>query len=163
MQRSDIRIKVAGKEDQEFLYEMLYQSIYQPPGSPKPDRDIILLPEISKYVENWGRPGDYALIALDALGNKLGAVWLRYFRSESKGYGYVSDDIPEIGIAVEESQRGKGIGSLLLEELLNRTKQQVPSISLSVQTANPAMQLYEKFGFYVWSEADGAVTMRKDR
>ena len=161
MQRSDIRIKVAGKEDQEFLYEMLYQSIYQPPGTPKLDRDIIHAPDIAKYVKDWGRPGDYALIALDAQGNQLGAVWLRYFSSDSRGYGYVSDDIPEIGIAVEEAQRGKGIGSLLLEELLNRTKQQVPSISLSVQTANPAMRLYEKFGFYVWNEADGAVIMRR--
>ncbi len=163
MHSSDIRIKVAGKEDQEFLYEMLYQSIYQPPGSPQPDRDIVLLPEISKYVEHWGRPSDYALIALDAHDNQLGAVWLRYFRSDNKGYGYISDDIPEIGIAVDEAQRGRGIGSVLLEELLKRTRQQVHSISLSVQSANPAMRLYEKFGFYVWSEADGAVIMRRDR
>lgn len=163
MQSTVFRIKVAGKEDQEFLYEMLYQSIYQPPGTAKPDKDIIHLPEISKYVEHWGRPGDYALIARDAHDNKLGAVWLRYFRSGNKGYGYISDDIPEIGIAVDEAQRGRGIGSVLLKELLNRTKQQVPSISLSVQTANPAMRLYEKLGFYVWSEAGGAVTMRKDR
>lgn len=163
MQRSNIHIKVAGKEDQEFLYEMLYQSIYQPPGTAKPDRGIIRLPEISKYVEHWGRPGDYALIALDAHGNQLGAVWLRYFSSDNSGYGYVSDDIPEIGIAVQEAQRGKGIGSVLLEELLTKTKQQVPSISLSVQRANPAMRLYEKFGFYVWSEADGAVIMRITR
>ncbi|MFO7729441.1 MAG: GNAT family N-acetyltransferase [Spirochaetia bacterium] len=163
MQSTDIRIKVVGKEDQAFLYEMLYQSIYQPPGTAQPDRDIILLPEISKYVEHWGRPGDYALIALDSHDNQLGAVWLRYLRSDNRGYGYVSDDIPEIGIAVEEGQRGRGIGSVLLEELLNRTKQQVPSISLSVQTANPAMRLYEKFGFYVWSEADEAVIMRRDR
>ena len=163
MQRSDIHIKVAGKKDQEFLYEMLYQSIYQPPGTAKPDRDIIFLPEISKYVAHWGRPGDFALIALDAQGNQLAAVWLRYFSSDNKGYGYISDDIPEIGIAVDEAQRGKGVGSILLEKLLKRTKQQVPSISLSVQTANPAMRLYEKFGFHVWSKADGAVIMRRNR
>jgi ribosomal protein S18 acetylase RimI-like enzyme len=149
-------------KDQDFLFEMLYQSIYHAPGTPEPDRRIIEAPEIAKYVENWGKKGDYALIAVDGEGHKLGALWLRYFDFHNKGYGYISDEIPEIGIAVDAPHRGKGIGSFLLQELLERTKKSISSISLSVQPENPAMRLYLKFGFYECGRSDGSVIMRYD-
>jgi len=155
-------IKIANKNDQDFLYEMLYKSIYVAPNSPKPDRKIIETPEISKYVANWGKQGDYALIATDENGNKIGAVWLRYFDDNNKGYGFISDQIPEIGIAVEEKNRGNGIGSFLLEEILERTKDKIQLISLSVQLDNPAMKLYRKFGFYECGKESDSVIMRYD-
>ncbi len=156
------QIQIADKNDQEFLYEMLYQSIYVEPDSPKPDRQIIDIPEISKYVANWGKQGDYALIALDENGTKIGAVWLRYFDVNNKGYGFINDQIPEIGIAVEEKSRGNGIGSFLLNEILKRTKNEIESISLSVQPNNPAMDLYSRFGFYECGKEGDSVIMRYD-
>lgn len=155
-------IKIADKNDQDFLYEMLYQSIYVEPHSPNPDRKIIETPEILKYIANWGKKGDYALIAIDEIGNKIGAVWIRYFDSNNKGYGFISDKIPEMGIAVEQEYRGNGIGSFLIEEILKRTKKKIQSISLSVQLNNPALKLYRRFGFYECEKDGDSVILRYD-
>ena len=48
------------------------------------DADIPL----TRYVDNWGRPGDLALIAHET-GNRVGAAWLRRFRESDAGYGFV--------------------------------------------------------------------------
>lgn len=134
--------------DQEFLFEMQYQAIFVPKGTPSPDRAVLDDPSIRRYVEDWGRPGDFGLVAVDTeTGEKLGAVWLRYFDSKSKGYGYVSDSIPELAIAVEYRRRGEGIGTVLLHALLEEMKGKTEAISLSVDLKNPAVRLYKRFGF----------------
>ena len=158
----NIAVRVATIDDQAFLFEMLYQSIFHGPGTPKPERSIINAPEIAKYVENWGKPGDFALIATNSKGQRVGAVWLRYFNASNKGYGYVSDQIPEIGIAVDECVRGRGIGTALLKELLMRIDKSVPALSLSVQPENPAMRLYQKLGFYDCGKSGDSIVMRFD-
>ncbi len=99
-------IREINERDQDFLFEMLYQSIFVKPGSSPPDRDILSLPEIRKYVEKWGRENDFGFIAIDNESKlKIGAIWLRYFDFKNKGYGYISDNIPEIGIAVDCKRR----------------------------------------------------------
>ena len=158
--KENYKVRKADQGDQDFLFEMLYLSIYVEQGAPKPDRSIVERPEISKYVENWGRDGDFSLIALNEDGIRMGAVWLRYFDSSCKGYGFISDEIPEIGIAVMEEYRGKGVGSFLLEEVLKRAP--APSISLSVQSANPAAELYKRFGFYSCEDDGDSIIMRYD-
>jgi len=155
-------IRKAETTDQDFLFEMLYQSIYVPPNTPKPERSILQVPELSKYVNNWGQPGDYGLIALDEKNCKIGAVWLRYFDKNHKGYGYICDDIPELGIAVDSKYRGKGVGANLLKTLLDETKSFVPVISLSVQIENPAKNLYARFGFVEASREGDSIIMRYD-
>lgn len=156
-------IRVINSLDQDFLFEMLYQSIYVSPCNPPPDRDIINVPEIRKYVENWGKKGDYGLIATDLVtGNRLGAVWLRYFTKNNKGYGYISADIPELGISVDYGMRGYGIGTALLHEILLSTNKTVKSISLSVDPGNPAVKLYKRFGFTECGAAGTSIIMRYD-
>lgn len=142
---------------------MLYQSIYVDPNYPPPDRDIIKDPQIRKYVENWGRKGDFGYIAVDnKTGERIGAVWVRYFTSSDKGFGYVADNIPELGIAVDYHKRGKKIGSSLLKELLNNTNSKIDSISLSVDANNPAVRLYEKNGFIKCGTVGTSIIMRLD-
>ena len=158
-----MEIKEITKRDQDFLFEMLYESIYTAPDIPRPSRDIIERPEISKYVENWGKPGDFGLIAVNDGNEKIGAVWMRYLTGPMKGYGYINDTIPEIGIAVDKEHRGKGVGTALLRELLERTGPEVQSVSLSVQASNPAKKLYERLGFRVCSTSGNSVIMRFDR
>jgi ribosomal protein S18 acetylase RimI-like enzyme len=155
-------IRLADSHDQDFLWEMLYQSIFVKPGLPKPDRKILESPDISQYVENWGKTGDYALIAQDEAGRNQGAIWLRYFNSGNRGYGYISEGIPELGMAVDEQYRGNGLGTILLKEILERTKNRVPSISLSVQADNPAIRLYRRFDFYEWERDLDSIVMRYD-
>jgi len=100
-------------------------------------------PAIARYVDGWGtRSGDSGLIALvDSAG--VGAAWLRYFPASEPGYGFVDERTPELSIAVLPAYRGKGIGSRLVERLL----QGVHATSLSCDPANPAWRLYLRLGF----------------
>lgn len=157
-------IREINERDQDFLFEMLYQSIFVKPGSSPSDRDILSLPEIRKYVENWGRENDFGFIAIDNESElKIGAIWLRYFDFKNKGYGYISDNIPEIGIAVDYKRRGQGIGSALLKKLLNTTTDSLETITLSVDPSNPAVKLYQKFGFKECGQSGTSIIIRYDR
>ncbi len=101
-------------------------------------------------------------MVIDFLTEKpVGAVWLRLLTRNNKGYGYVDDDTPELGIAVFPEYRGQGIGTQLLTHLLESPCGQ-SSISLSVSLDNPAVSLYERFGFEVVSRSDESLLMRRD-
>ncbi len=59
----------------------------------------------------------------------------------------MEDYIPEnilVYIAVDGSQRGKGIGKKIMQEAMNSVN---GSIALHVEPDNPAKKLYEKLGF----------------
>ena len=64
------------------------------------------------------------------------------------GYGFISEDVPELSIAVVASRRREGIGRRLLVELIAASVAQgYPALSLSVNGGNPARALYESVGF----------------
>jgi ribosomal protein S18 acetylase RimI-like enzyme len=116
---------------------------------------------LSRYVENWGRPGDLALIALET-GHAVGAAWLRRFPASAPGYGFVDEQTPELTIAVVPSRRRHGVGRELLDALLERAKAEgYQAISLSVEKGSPAVSFYERNGFENLGERDGALTMVK--
>lgn len=59
----------------------------------------------------------------------------------------MKDYIPEnilVYIAVDGSQRGKGIGKKIMQEAMNSVN---GSVALHVEPDNPAKKLYEKLGF----------------
>ena len=132
----------------EFLNEMLYEAIFIPENIQKPSKEIIKLPELSKYTDNWNKDiYDVAIIAFD---NKtlIGAIWGRIFKSDNKGYGFVSEEIPEISMAILKNYRGNGIGTELIKRIITEYKNlNVEKISLSVSVQNKAKKLYERFGF----------------
>jgi hypothetical protein len=85
-----------------FLMEMLYVSIHIDEKKIPTINELLNTHELKKYHQNWGRKGDNALIAVDNTGTPVGAVWSRLFGGEERGYGYVNDDTPELGIAIEK-------------------------------------------------------------
>jgi len=146
--------------DQDFLWEMLYQAIYVPPGRPAPPREIIHQPELAHYVQGWPQPGDLGLLAAEATtGKPLGAAWLRLFSPEDPGYGFVAKGIPELSIALLPDCRGQGVGTALLEGLLAAARERYTVVSLSVSAENPAARLYERVGFAVHERAGDSLTM----
>jgi ribosomal protein S18 acetylase RimI-like enzyme len=148
-------------EDEPFLWEMLYQALHVPDGQTVPPPEVINLPELARYVQDWGREGDCGFLASDAAtGQPVGAVWLRLLMSENKGYGYVGDDTPELSIAVLPEHRGQGIGTELLTCLVASVRGH-SSISLSVSEGNSALRLYERFGFEVVSKSAESLTMKR--
>ena len=149
--------------DQPLLNEMLYHSLYVPPDHEPFSRDILQNPDVNKYVAGWGRPGDLAFIAFDsATGNSLGAAWLRLLKGDERGYGYVDDDTPELGVAVLDFYRGQGVGTALLERLLEAAAARYRSVSLSVSEGNPAAKLYERLGFKLVGGEGTSLTMLKE-
>jgi ribosomal protein S18 acetylase RimI-like enzyme len=102
------------------------------------------------------------LIAIDHF-LPVGAAWYRLFDRNTPGFGFVDEQTPELAIAVVPSQRGKGTGGQLLKALLERARADgYEGISLSVDKENPAVGLYERYGFRRVREDDGAVVMRAD-
>lgn len=99
------------------------------------------------------------MVAEDETG-PFGAAWLRTFTSVDPGYGYVDDSTPELTIGVIPPRRGQGIGRALLRTLLDwaRTRH-IPAISLSVERANRAQQLYLAEGFTVLVSLEDSDTM----
>lgn len=157
-------IRVAGREDAPFLREMLYESLYVPEGGEPFSRDILEEPFMKKYVEDWGRAGDLGYIAVNAAGKPAGSITIRYFDEGNKGFGYVSDDIPELGMALIPVSRGQGLGTALMKELFRGMKERgIQKVSLSVAPENAAaMKLYERFGFQEAGMCGTSITMVAD-
>ena len=132
--------------DQSFLWDMLFESIFVAPGEASPPRSVLDDPRLAHYVAEMGsRVGDRAWIAEASDATLIGAVWMRCLPADDPGYGFVDADTPEMGMAVVEESRGAGIGTGLLVTALAS----VSRLSLSVDSRNPAMGLYERHGFVV--------------
>lgn len=147
-------IRDAFPEDELFLYEMLYQALFVPPGDEPFPRSILRDPTIRRYVEGFGtRSGDCGYVA--TVGpERVGAAWVRLIR----GYGFIDERTPELTIAVDPAWRGRGIGTALAERVIGV----VPRLSLSSDTRNPAMSLYERLGFEtVAAEGTTATMLRR--
>ena len=116
---------------------------------------------LTRYVDNWGRPGDLALIAHET-GNRVGAAWLRSFRESDAAYGFIDEETPELSIAVVPSRRRHGVGQELLDALLARAAAEgYSAVSLSVEQDSRAVAFYERNGFERVREAAGGVVMRR--
>ncbi len=121
------------------------------------DADIPL----TRYVDNWGRPGDVAVIAHET-GNRVGAAWMRLFRASEPGYGFVDEQTPELSISVVPSRRRHGVGQELLDALLERARAEgYAQVSLSVEQDSPAVAFYERNGFTQRGTAQGGLVMVK--
>jgi ribosomal protein S18 acetylase RimI-like enzyme len=133
-----------------------------PEGSTPFTRNVIDRPELAKYVSAWGRDGDMGFVAVDAdSGEPIGAAWLRLLKGDERGYGYVDDETPELGMAVLPEYRERGVGSDLLGRLLKSAEAVYRSVCLSVSADNPAVRLYERAGFRRAGECGTSLTMVK--
>jgi ribosomal protein S18 acetylase RimI-like enzyme len=161
-----ITIRTVQIQDISFLWDMLYEAATVAEGMRVLGKEKALsLPVNRKYVEGWGRPGDAGVIAVDQTERPLGAAWYRLHPDEAPGYGFISPTIPELTIGVRVDTRGQGIGSALLQALIALAQsQRYAALSLSVDRNNPALHLYERFGFRdagISDSEDTSVTMSK--
>jgi ribosomal protein S18 acetylase RimI-like enzyme len=156
-------IRAGDASDLEFLRAMLLEAAYRP-GNTRPSVDeMSRTPEIARYIADWGRAGDTAFVAVDEQGRQLGAAWYRLFSPDEPGFGFLDSATPEVSIGVVPSWRGQGIGSALLEALIERARKDgFWALSLSVNPENPAVALYERLGFSRVPSRDEHWTMRLD-
>ena len=137
----DYLIRALTSADESIVWEMLQYAAQQPSIE-----SVRSQPYLARYAMDWGRTGDLGYAAyLNEL--PIGAAWLRLWLGEDKGFGYISDDIPELGFAVLPDYRGRGIGTQLLKQVLHTARDRFPSVILSVRSDNPVLRLYERSGF----------------
>ena len=113
---------------------------------------------------------EQTVIAVNEKGTPIGAAWWHMHQP-----ALLSDvsgaPLPELAMGVIESERGRGIGSTLIEELAARTALQFEALAANVHLLNPAVRLYIRTGFRVAgrvagttaSLCDAACDMNNDR
>ena len=155
-----MRFRELLREDEASLWKALYHAIHVPPGQTAPPPEIVQQPELARYVAGWKEPPDDLGMAAEELGDIVGAAWLRRWAGDVQGYGFVDEETPELSMAVWPGHRGRGVGTRLLRELLDRASRRFDAVSLSVSLTNPARRLYERVGFEKIAPGPGdSVTM----
>jgi ribosomal protein S18 acetylase RimI-like enzyme len=148
-------------DDVPYLWRALYLSLHVRDGGEPFALTVVDEPQIAHHLTGFGRAGDDAQVAITNTGAEtIGAAWCRRMSASDPGYGFVAEDVPELGMAIEPAFRGQGIGRRLLLELLARN----PAMSLSVDQQNKsAAALYTTLGFRVVAEDETSLTMLRSR
>ena len=153
--RDKVLIRTILPTEYSLLEDIMYEAIYHPdPKNPYP-KEVIYYPQVRVYWDNWGAmKDDHCLVAL--IDDKIiGAVWIRTFQEEMKGYGYIDEYTPEVAIALFEEYRNQGIGTELMKQMIILMKEKnFRQVSLSITKGNPAVQLYDRLGFNVIDEKE---------
>ncbi|MGE5460283.1 MAG: N-acetyltransferase family protein [Solirubrobacterales bacterium] len=155
-----MNIRPATVADADFLKKMLYEAATWNPDWPREQViEALADPLLERFHRDWGRAGDTGVIAeLD--GVPVGAAWFRLFSAAEPGHGFVDEQTPELGIAVEPLHRRKGIGETLLRALISEARQQgFHALSLSVAPHNRSRMMYERTGFEKVGEEGDSWTM----
>ena len=105
-----------------------FRKVWSPPS-----RDIVEKPELRVYTDGFDtKSGDNCLVAIHD-GKIVGAVWTRIMND----YGHVDDETPSFAISLYKEYRRKGIGTRLMEEMLEIFRDQgYKRVSLAVQKAS---------------------------
>ncbi len=135
--------------DMPFLREMLYEAVFWRDSAEKPSLEQGLdYPEVRKALAGWGkRDRDTAVVAtLDSI--PVGAAWCRFWTDSNSIRGYVDKDTPVLVIAVHRDYRHRGIGTSMIEWLIDHaSKHSIQRLSLAVSKDNYAINLYRQQGF----------------
>jgi len=126
------------------LDDFLYEAIFIPEGFPLPPRSIIENEDLQVYVRDFGKEPDDRCLVAEVDGKVVGAVWTRIMDD----YGHIDNHTPSLAISLYKEYRSRGIGTQLMRRMLEKLKADgYQSVSLSVQKANFALQMYRKAGF----------------
>jgi ribosomal protein S18 acetylase RimI-like enzyme len=147
-------LRPATEADREFLLE-LYAStreeeLAQVPWD-EPARRAFLEQQFSAQDHHYR--SNYPGATLDVIevdGERAGRLYV--YRG--------AEDIRIMDIALAPGFRGRGIGTVLLEELMAEARASGRSLSIHVEMQNPARSLYERLGFVPAGEHGIYVLMR---
>ena len=131
-------------EEIPVLDDFLYEALFIQEGFPMPPRSIIENEDLQVYVRDFGKKPDDRCLVAEVDEVVVGAVWTRIMDD----YGHIDNQTPSLAISLYREYRNRGIGTQLLRRMLEKLKADgYPSVSLSVQKANYALQMYRKAGF----------------
>lgn len=157
-----VRIREIKANESDFLAQMLYEAIFVPEGHEALPKDIIKDKSLSKYIEDWGRDIYDIAYVLEVEDQLVGAIWGRLLTGKNKGFGFVDDHTPELSMAVKPEHRNRGLGTELIRSIAAAYREiGVEYLSLSVDKANQASNLYKRLGCEVIEETETSWTMKK--
>jgi ribosomal protein S18 acetylase RimI-like enzyme len=146
-------IRALTQKDVPFLWDMLFYAAHMEADGATSSEAAKRNPFLAQYVTDWGRRGDLGLVAIDTpTQRRWGAVWVRLLSQDKSSASYYDDETPELSIAVLPEVIGKGMGTALMQQLLEAAELQHPAVVLTVRATNPAARLYERLGFVVIDE-----------
>ncbi|TFD35943.1 GNAT family N-acetyltransferase [Cryobacterium sp. TMT1-19] len=156
-----LHIRDASTEDIDFLAAMLLEAVnWRQDRQTATLQSIMNTPDLWHYLSDWKRSSDFGFLAHEA-DKPVGAAWARFMTAEDPGYGFVDEDIPELGMGVVSTHRGQGVGRVLLERTIRASADRgLRGLSLSVEDENErARALYVSNGFVVAGRAGNSDTM----
>lgn len=89
---------------------------------------------------------------------------LAEYQGKVVGFAHIIDEGDRIllqGIGVEESSRGLGVGTILLEHVMEVLSDSDKPIFLKVKAMNPAIDLYMRYGFMLKKYGDSHVLVKR--
>ncbi|MDA7817903.1 GNAT family N-acetyltransferase [Sulfurimonas sp.] len=103
--------------------------------------------EFEIYNKSYGlTTKDLGLYAL--VDNKIaGAVWLRLLKEEDNATAFIDESVPILSIAVLPEFRLKGVGSSMLEQLLQEAGSLYKKISVSCLSDESSRKFFKRHGF----------------
>lgn len=145
----DYNIREMRNTEYMLLADFLYEAIFQRDNTDLVPKSIIERPELQVYIQNFGdKKDDYCLCA-EVEDNIIGAVWVRNIQ----GYGNIDSVTPEFAISLYKKYRGHGIGTEMMQKMLDYLKHSGYSkTSLAVQKDNYAVKMYLNVGFQIVNE-----------
>jgi GNAT superfamily N-acetyltransferase len=158
-----IAFRPLGADDVEHVKWALYEAVSWDPDRVLPPYELTIEhPELARYHRDWGRAGDFGVVA-ERGDEVVGVAFVRLFTEGDHGHGYVDDQTPEVAVAVLDGQRGGGIGTRLMNELAAAARAAgCTRLSLSVDAENSALRLYERLEYRELTRDDGGVRMLLD-
>ena len=132
--------------DQAVLWHWLHVALWDPPPAGPRPIEVLQLPPVRIYAEEWGRASDVGVVA-QVDGVDAGACWMRLL-PEGVGLAYVDERTPQLGIALEPEFQHKGYGRPMMQAALDAARAAgYTQVSLTVHPENPAIAMYERCGF----------------
>ncbi len=134
-----------------FEHEIATELLHYAAGLDETDQTLDTHPYLEKYYKNYGLYatdiGVYAMV-----DNKVaGAAWVRMLKGDhegnNRGLAFVDDQTPELVIGVKPPYRNKGIGTVLMQQLLTEVGFSYKQLALAVESGSAAYTFFEKLGF----------------
>ncbi|MDE3046309.1 MAG: GNAT family N-acetyltransferase [Verrucomicrobiota bacterium] len=134
----DVKIRFAEEVDQKYLVEWLLQ-----PGVLEgfPLTDLREIEDAARIWMSYTKQNGVLTAVVDGVPCGIANLYLQPYKKLSHQCLFA--------IIVDEKYRGKGVGTKLLTELLTLAKERfkLELLHLEVYEGNPAIRLYERFGF----------------
>jgi ribosomal protein S18 acetylase RimI-like enzyme len=156
MLKRPVFIREAEVEDIQFLQAMIWEGMLASPIFLAHHGVEAMQRAEEEYWRRWKEQPDPAFVAIDAGGQKLGAITMKPDDREVPVQSW------RIGIGVEKEARGQGIGRSLIERTITEAKARGANfVTLFVDPSNTiARTLYEHMGFATIVERDETIKMQ---